>query len=130
MTSRNLEATLVGPRAISESHADVRRRFRVTQHIASGLVITPAGDSGARFRANLLAMHVWAEGQGDPSVDPNENYFPAGGVITGRATWLVDRWRIAEIANDVVWRRGVGFLQLLKMVDEAGRTTTVPEANP
>jgi len=75
-------------------------------------------------------MHVWAEGQGDPSVDPNENYFPAGGVITGRATWLVDRWRIAEIANDVVWRRGVGFLQLLKMVDEAGRTTTVPEANP
>jgi len=92
----------VGPQAIGESHTENFSRFRATQHIASGFIITYVSDTEARFRGNLVAMHLWAEGQGDPDVDPNENYFLAGGVITGRATLFSGRWRIAEMANDVV----------------------------
>ena len=104
----------VGPQAIGESHTENFRRFRATQHIASGFIVTRVSDTEARFRGNLVAMHLWAEGQGDPDVDPNENYFLAGGVITGHATLFSDGWRIAEMANDVVWRRGTGFQQMLK----------------
>ncbi len=67
----------------------------------------------ARFRANLVAMHLWAEGEGDPSVDPNDNYFLAGGVITGQVTLVADSWRITDIANEPTWRRGTGFQQVL-----------------
>ena len=104
----------IGPQAIGESHTHNFRRFRATQHIASGVIITHVSDTEARFRGNLLAMHLWADGQGDPGVDPNENYFLAGGVITGHATLSSHGWRIAEMANTVVWRRGTGFQQMLK----------------
>lgn len=111
---------LVGPRAIGESHAHVLGHFHATQHIAGSFIVTPVGESETRFRANLVAMHVWAEGQGDPDVDPNENSFLAGGVLTGRVTLLANGWRIAEIANDVIWRRGTGWRELLKLVPPAG----------
>jgi hypothetical protein len=104
----------VGPQAIAESHTENFSRFRATQHMASGLIVTRVSDTEARFRGNLVAMHLWAEGQGDPAVDPSENYFLAGGVITGRAALFSGCWRIAEMANDVVWRRGTGFRQMLK----------------
>jgi hypothetical protein len=104
----------VGPQAIGESHAENFSRFRATQHIATGLIITHVSDTEAHFRGNLVSMHLWAEGQGDPAVDPNENYFLAGGVITGRVSLFSDGWRIAEMANHVVWRRGTGFQQMLK----------------
>jgi len=104
----------VGPLAIGESHTENFSRFRATQHMASGVIVTLVSDTEARFRGNLVAMHLWAEGQGDPNVDPSENYFLAGGVITGRATLFSGCWRIAEMANDVVWRRGTGFRQMLK----------------
>jgi hypothetical protein len=104
----------VGPQAIGASHTENFRRFRATQHMASGLIVTHVSDTEARFRGNLVAMHLWAEGQGDPDVDPNENYFLAGGVITGHVTLFSDGWRISEMANNVVWRRGTGFQQILK----------------
>jgi hypothetical protein len=105
----------VGPQAIGESHAQSLSHFQATQHLVSGFIITPVSDTEARFRANLVAMHVWAEGEGDPDVDPNENYFLAGGVITGRVILLANGWHIAELANQVVWRHGVGFQQMLNM---------------
>ncbi|MBI5400646.1 MAG: nuclear transport factor 2 family protein [Candidatus Yonathbacteria bacterium] len=106
----------VGPKAIGESHIENFSHFRATQHITSGFIITQVSDTEVRFRGNLIAMHLWAEGQGDPKIDPNENYFLAGGVITGDVVSLEKGWRIAEIANDVVWRRGVGFQQMLKEI--------------
>ena len=66
------------------------------------------------FRANLVAMHLWAEGHGDPNVKPNDNYFLAGGVITGRVILGADGWRMTEIANQVIWRQGTGFQELLQ----------------
>jgi hypothetical protein len=106
----------VGPQAIGKSHTENFSRFRATQHIASGFIITQASDTEVRFRGNLVAMHLWAAGQGDPNVNPNENYFLAGGVITGRVVLFANGWRIAELANDVVWRRGTGFQQMLKEI--------------
>lgn len=107
-------AETLGPEAIGESHRHSFSRFRATQHMASGLIITLAGDGKATFRGNLVAMHLWAEGLGDPTVPPNDNYFLAGGVLTGTAQLTAQGWRLAQLANDVVWRRGTGFQQVLQ----------------
>src|SRR5215212_10172184 len=74
-------AVTQGPKEIGDSHS--LSRFRATQHLTSSFIITLKDDTSADIRANLIAMHIWAENQGDPNVDPNDNYFLAGGVITG-----------------------------------------------
>src|SRR6476659_978265 len=63
--------TMTGPKEIGDSHSQSLSRFQATQHLTSGFIITLNDDSSAEFRANLVAMHLWAEGHGDPSVDPN-----------------------------------------------------------
>jgi hypothetical protein len=108
-------AITTGPKEIGDSHSQSLRRFQATQHLTSGFIITLNDDTSAEFRANLVAMHLWAEGHGDPSVDPNDNYFLAGGVITGHMSLKASGWRIAAIANRVVWRRGTGFQEMLQM---------------
>ena len=89
-------------------------RFQATQHLTSGFIITLKDDTSAEFRANVVAMHLWAEGEGDPSADPNDNYFLAGLVITGQVTLGADGWRITEIIGQATWRRGTGFQEMLK----------------
>ena len=108
-------AVTTGPKEIGDSHSHSLSRFQATQHVASGFIITVINDTSAKFRANLVAMHLWAEGHGDPSADPNDNYFLAGGVITGRMILGASGWRITEITNQVSWRRGTGFQQMLQM---------------
>jgi hypothetical protein len=103
-----------GPKEIGESHSRSFSRFKATQHLTSGFIITLRDGTTAEFRANLVAMHLWAEGEGDPGVDPNDNYFLAGGVITGQVALAADGWRIIEIANQPTWRRGTGFQQILQ----------------
>jgi len=107
-------AAITGPKEIGESHSQSLSRFKATQHLTSGFIITLIDSTTAKFRANLVAMHLWAEGEGDPSVDPNDNYFLAGGVITGHVALVADGWQITEITNQVTWRRGTGFQQMLK----------------
>jgi hypothetical protein len=106
--------SMIGPKEIGESHARSLGRFRATQHLSSGFIITFKDSTTAEFRANLVAMHLWAEGQGDPGVAPDDNYFLAGGVITGRAALVEDGWRITEFINEPTWRRGTGFQQMLQ----------------
>ena len=108
-------AVTTGPKAIGDSHSHSLSRFRATQHLTSGFIITLKDATSAEFRANLVAMHLWAEGHGDPSADPNENFFLAGGVITGCLILGVSGWRMTEITNQVSWRRGTGFQQVLQM---------------
>ena len=103
-----------GPQVIGESHRHSFSRFRATQHMASGLIITLDGQENAAIRGNLVAMHLWAEGLGDPNVPPNDNYFLAGGVLSGKAQLTTQGWRLTELANDVVWRKGTGFQQVLQ----------------
>jgi hypothetical protein len=101
-----------GPQAIGESHSHSFSRFRATQHMTSGLIVTLDGPDNAEFRGNLVAMHVWAEGLGDPTVDANDNYFLAGGVLSGNAEMTRQGWRITQLSNDVIWRKGTGFQQI------------------
>ena len=107
-------AVTIGPKEIGDSLSQSLSRFRATQHLTSGFIITLNDDAFAEFRANLVAMHLWAEGQGDPSLSPNDNYFLAGGVITGRMILGASGWRITEMTNQVSWRRGTGFQQMLQ----------------
>jgi len=106
-------STMTGPEEISASHAKSFERFRATQHLTSGFIIDLADDSNAHFRVNLVAMHLWKAGLGDPNVSPNDNFFLAGGVVTGHALKTSNGWRILQIQNDVAWRNGVGFQEIL-----------------
>ena len=106
--------TTSGPQEIGDSHGRSLSRFQATQHLTSGFIITLNDDRSAEFRANVVAMHLWAEGHGDPNADPNDNYFLAGGVITGHVLLGASGWQITEIANHVSWRRGTGFQQILQ----------------
>ncbi|MBX5481772.1 MAG: nuclear transport factor 2 family protein [Myxococcaceae bacterium] len=116
------DAVTVGPKEIGESHARSLGRFRATQHLTSGFIVTVAGDhTSATFRANLVAIHMWAEGHGDPSVHPNDNDFAAGGVLTGRVVRTDAGWRIAEIAMKPAWRTGVGFQEMLQSRSQSQR---------
>jgi len=103
----------IGPKEIGESLSRSFSRFKATQHLTSGFIITWIDSTTVKFRANLVAMHLWAEGDGDPNVDPKDNYFLAGGVITGQLLLVADGWQITEIANEPTWRQGTGFLQVL-----------------
>jgi hypothetical protein len=106
--------SMIGPEEIGKSHTRSFSRFRATQHLTSGFIITPKNDNLAGFRANLVAMHLWAEGKGDTSVDPKDNYFLAGGVITGIVSLGANGWRISEIRNEPTWIQGTGFQQVLE----------------
>lgn len=113
-TVRPNGAETIGPQAIGESQQKSFGRFRATQHIASGVVITLQDQEQAEFQGNLVAMHLWAEGLGDPTVHPNDNYFLAGGLLSGKAALTPQGWRIARVALDVIWRKGTGFQQILQ----------------
>ncbi|HVN14842.1 MAG TPA: nuclear transport factor 2 family protein [Anaerolineales bacterium] len=102
-----------GPKEIGESISRSFSRFKATQHLTSGFVFTWMNGATVKFRANLVAMHLWAEGEGDPNVDPKDNYFLAGSVITGQVALAPDGWRITEFANEPTWRQGTGFQQVL-----------------
>jgi len=107
-------AVTTGPKEIGDSHSHSLSRFRATQHLTSGFIITLKHDTSAEFRANLVALHLWAEGHGDPNANPNDNYFLAGGVITGHVLLGASGWRMTDIANQVIWRRGTGFQQIFQ----------------
>jgi hypothetical protein len=108
-------AATTGPKEIGASHSRSMSHFRATQHLTSGFIITLKDDITAEFRANLVAMHLWAEGEGDPNINPSDNYFLAGGVITGHASLGEGGWQIAELTNQPTWLKGAGFQQMLQM---------------
>lgn len=104
---------VTGPEAIRSSHTKSMERFRATQHLTSGFVVNAIDEATADFRVNLVALHWWKDGCGDASVSRDDNYFLAGGVVSGRATRTSGGWRIVTVRNDVVWRKGVGFQDIL-----------------
>jgi SnoaL-like protein len=85
-------------------------RFKATQHLLVGCDVR-LHDATAQVRGNVIALHLWADGYGEP--DKDENYFLAGGVITAEATQTNAGWRIGALKNDVVWRRGTGLRRIL-----------------
>ena len=107
--------SLTGPDEIRSSHTKSMERFRATQHLTSGFIIDSTDESKADFRVNLIALHFWEEGFGDSTIAKEHNYFLAGGVVSGTATETGNGWRIVKIRNDVIWRKGVGFQEMLNM---------------
>ena len=109
----------VGPDAIVDSHVHSLRRFRATQHLTSGFIVDLSKDrKAAALRANLVALHWWADGHGDADVAVDDTYFVAGSVLSARIV-LDAIWRIAEFAIQPSWRRGVGFRELLETFGRA-----------
>lgn len=128
-------AELVGLEAITEGQSQSFARFRATQHVISDHIVDfgadreqssaeelgvgphtsraaePSSPARARVRANVVATHLWAAGQGDPLA--LENHFTAGGVLTVELLRLDGDWRISSLSNRVVWRSGSGFAQML-----------------
>ena len=103
-------AETIGPAAICAGQNESFARFRATQHVMTNHVVDLAGEH-ARVRANVIATHLWAPGQGDPVA--LESHFTAGGVMTAEVVRLERRWRITRLQNRVVWRTGSGFVQML-----------------
>ena len=102
---------MIGPKSIANSHGQSFIRFQSTQHLTSNFDIELQQKS-ATFRFNLVAMHVWAEDFGDATVPANDNFFLAGGVMTGEMELTELGWRIRKLLNTNVWRHGIGFQNL------------------
>jgi hypothetical protein len=105
-------SALVGLREILAGQSESFARFRATQHVISDHVVDVVGADVAAVRANLIAMHVWADGQGDPNA--LERYFVAGGVVRAQARRTGVGWRLTELQMRNVWRSGAGFGAMLK----------------
>lgn len=103
----------VGPKNIASSHRESFARFGATQHLTSGFIIDIDDPLNGTFRVNLVAMHIWADNLGDSTVAKQDNYFLAGGVVSGRAIKDSSGWHIMTISNDVAWKKGVGFKEVL-----------------
>jgi hypothetical protein len=101
---------LNGPADILSNQKESFGRFKATQHLLVGCDVR-LDEATAQVRGNVIALHLWADGFGEP--DKDDNYFLAGGVVTAKAGRTNSGWRISALKNDVVWRRGTGFKTLL-----------------
>lgn len=103
-------AELIGPEAITQAQSVSFARFRATQHVITDHVVDLETDR-ARIRANVVAVHLWAAGHGDPCA--LESHFTAGGVLRVELVRIENTWRVQQLSNRVVWRSGSGFSQML-----------------
>jgi SnoaL-like domain len=103
-------ASLTGPGAIAASLGESFARFRATHHVSSDHIIDLDQDS-ARIRANLIAMHLWADTERDPNT--LQTHFLAGGVLHALALRTSRGWRISEVSLRNTWRTGSGYGAML-----------------
>ena len=101
---------IVGQENILESHIRSFARFKATHHVITNFIVNINNDM-ATLRSNIIANHVWADNENDPSL--NNKYFLADGVFSAQAIKLNDHWRISELKNNVVWRTGDGMKEIL-----------------
>jgi len=101
---------IVGQENILESHIKSFARFKATHHVITNFIVDINNDMAA-LRSNIIANHVWADNENDPSL--NNKHFLADGVFSARAIKLNDQWRISELKNNVVWRTGDGMKEIL-----------------
>ncbi|MEU7144232.1 nuclear transport factor 2 family protein [Nocardia sp. NPDC046473] len=93
----------IGPANIANSHAESCTRFEGSQHLPTGHDVTIDGET-TTVRANLVAIHLWKDRSADAAM--LERSLIAGGVGTADLRDTSDGWRIAEIANHILWRTG------------------------
>ncbi len=109
--TRPNDAVIAGPAEIAESNSKSFARFRATQHLPSGFVIELDGDQAA-VRVNVMAMHLWADGFGDPNA--LDKHFVGGVVIQASARRTANGWRLTNLRGRNVWRSGSGFGTMLQ----------------
>ena len=63
------------------------------------------------LRSNVIANHLWADNKDNPIL--NNKYFLAFGVFSAKATKVDNYWRISELKNRVIWRKGEGMKEIL-----------------
>src|SRR6187431_1253896 len=96
---------IVGQENILESHLKSFARFKATHHVITNFIVNINNDMAA-LRSNIIANHIWADNENDPSL--NNKNFLADGVFSAHAIKLNDHWRISELKNNVIWRTGDG----------------------
>jgi len=109
--TRPNDAVIAGQAEIAESNSKSFARFRATQHLPSGFVIELDGDQAA-VRVNVMAMHLWADGFGDPNA--LDKHFVGGVVIQATARRTASGWRLTNLRGRNVWRSGSGFGTILQ----------------
>jgi uncharacterized protein (TIGR02246 family) len=103
-------AALVGRDAILTGQNESFARFRSTHHMITDHVAEREGDT-VRLRANMQAMHLWAEAHRDPH--QLQTHFVAGGVIRAVAVRTPTGWRLSELGMRPTWRTGAGLAAML-----------------
>ena len=104
-------AVLVGRDAILTGQNESFARFRATHHMITDHVVDRAGDT-ARIRANMQAMHLWADAHRDPH--ELQTHFVAGGVIQAVAIRTPEGWRLSELGLRPTWRTGAGLVAMAR----------------
>ncbi|MDG6106627.1 nuclear transport factor 2 family protein [Dactylosporangium aurantiacum] len=88
-----------GIEGVADYHAQSLAPFAGTQHLSSPPVVDPDGDTGARFRAHVVSIHVYAAGTAP-------GRFSAGTIATGEARLTPAGWRLRRLSLQVVWTEG------------------------
>jgi hypothetical protein len=101
---------IVGQGNILDAHSKSFARFKATHHVITNFIVDINNDM-ATLRANIIANHMWADDENNPSL--NNKHFLADGVLLAQATKVDDQWRISELKNHVVWRTGDGMKEIL-----------------
>ena len=104
---------IVGQENILDGHLKSFARFKATHHVITNFIVD-IYDTIATLRSNIIANHVWADDETNPSL--NNKYFLADGVFSGKAIKVDNQWRISELKNNVVWRTGDGMKEMLNFV--------------
>ena len=99
----------IGHDNIFDGHKKSFARFKATHHVITDYIVD-INDTLATLRANITAMHLWADNDDNPSL--NNKHFLAGGVLTAKAIKVNNDWRISELTNRNVWRTGEGMSEM------------------
>jgi hypothetical protein len=99
-----------GQENILDGHTKSFDRFKATHHVITNFIVD-INDNMATLRSNIIANHMWADNEDNPSL--NNKYFLADGVFSAKAIKVDNQWRISELKNNVVWRTGDGMREML-----------------
>ena len=103
-------AEIVGQENILDGHLKSFARFKATHHVITNVIFNINNDT-ATLRSNIIANHLWADNENNPSL--NNKYFLAYGVLSAKAIKVDNHWRISELKNRVIWRTGDGMKEIL-----------------
>ena len=107
--------TLVGRDTILTGQNESFARFRVTHHMITDMItdhVAERDGDTVRVRANMQAMHLWADAHRDPH--ELQTQFVAGGVIHALAVLTPAGWRLSELGMRPAWRTGAGLAAMAR----------------